>query len=786
MTFANITREPADDWIGTGIAETVSSDLKNIHGLTVIGRARVYDALRNLSTNAHLNDSLAIDIGRRLGATWVVVGGFQRIGELVRITANFVDVATGAVRRTVKVDGRIDDIFALQDKIVYELSQGLNVALRGTEVAEIERQETRSVEAYESYARGMMNLRQATRDSIDRAIAAFEDATRHDPEYAIAWAALGGAYGLKGAFLSMPDLLDKAIEIERRALAIDPELADAHMWLGAALLSLGTHRRGDRRDPRGDPPRAGQRPGAPGAGARLLGRQGGLRRGDPGVRARDRAESRGRLLVPAARRCCSPGKGSTSAPRKICRRAVELQEQYISGNAGLQIVGAHARLGYVYYLQGRYDEALREYEREMAFIGSSDHALRERTAIELNVKIGAAYHRQGRPDEADAAFRSRAARRSTRVSRKGADDPFTRYYIACLLALRGDADRAFDSLERVAAMLPALTAARARRDPDLDVAARRSALRRDCAQVSFAPVATMYDVVIVGGGPAGLSAALMLGRCRRSVLVCDNGTPRNDASHAMHGYLTRDGMPPAEFLRLAREELEQYDTVELRDVEVDRRRVPVRRPVRRHARDGRRQSRSRKLLIATGVVDNVPDDRGLPRAVRPQRVPLPVLRRLGGARPAAGDLRPRRARLRPVARADRLEPRSRAVHRRPVRRSTRTSLERLARNGIAVREERVARLEGNGDGVLQRDRVRDGEPLAAARAVLHHRPVPAVGSARCAWAASSTTRAPSAPASTRPRTSPACSSPATRHAPCSGSWSPRPKAPKRPSRSTPT
>jgi serine/threonine protein kinase len=110
MTFTNITREPADDWIGTGIAETVSSDLKNIHGLTIIGRARVYDALRNVNTDAHLKDSLAIDIGHRLGATWVVVGGFQRIGERVRITANFVEVATGEVRRTVKVDGGIDDI----------------------------------------------------------------------------------------------------------------------------------------------------------------------------------------------------------------------------------------------------------------------------------------------------------------------------------------------------------------------------------------------------------------------------------------------------------------------------------------------------------------------------------------------------------------------------------------------------------------------------------------------------------------------------------------------------
>ena len=60
MTFANITREPADDWIGTGIAETVSSDLKNIDGLTVIGRARVFDALRNLSSDTRVDDSMAI------------------------------------------------------------------------------------------------------------------------------------------------------------------------------------------------------------------------------------------------------------------------------------------------------------------------------------------------------------------------------------------------------------------------------------------------------------------------------------------------------------------------------------------------------------------------------------------------------------------------------------------------------------------------------------------------------------------------------------------------------
>jgi thioredoxin reductase len=118
-----------------------------------------------------------------------------------------------------------------------------------------------------------------------------------------------------------------------------------------------------------------------------------------------------------------------------------------------------------------------------------------------------------------------------------------------------------------------------------------------------------YDCIIVGAGPAGLSAALMLGRCRRAVLVCDIGNPRNARSSGLHSYLTRDGIVPAEFVELGRQEIQRYPSVEFRSVEVldatastDGFRVVC--------ADGRQLS-ARKLLLATGVVDELPDVEGL-------------------------------------------------------------------------------------------------------------------------------------------------------------------------------
>jgi thioredoxin reductase len=114
----------------------------------------------------------------------------------------------------------------------------------------------------------------------------------------------------------------------------------------------------------------------------------------------------------------------------------------------------------------------------------------------------------------------------------------------------------------------------------------------------------MWDVIIVGAGPAGLSAALLLGRSRRRVLICDEGQPRNAASKAMHGFLTRDGIAPSEFLKIAREELLKYDSLEFRNIAVlDAEKQSTCFEV--SLPQGKKEQ-CKKLLLATGMVDDLP------------------------------------------------------------------------------------------------------------------------------------------------------------------------------------
>ncbi|MEA2604670.1 MAG: hypothetical protein QOF89_5662 [Acidobacteriota bacterium] len=222
----------------------------------------------------------------------------------------------------------------------------------------------------------------------------------------------------------------------------------------------------------------------------------------------------------------------------------------------------------------------------------------------------------------------------------------------------------------------------------------------------------LYHVLIVGGGPAGLSAALVLGRARRRVLVLDSGQPRNAPSSAAHSVFTRDGTPPRELLRFGREDLRPYDGVEIRDAEVT---DVVREEDGGFSAvlaDGSRL-RGRKLLLATGMREKLPAIEGMQELWGTGVLHCPYchgweVRDLPLALYARGDF---------------------AMHFAAILRGWSHDLvicsngpadlgeeerQKLARYGIGLREEVIVRLEGHPggeDGSLERIVFADGSVL---------------------------------------------------------------------------
>ena len=234
MDFANLTGDEASTWLASGIAETVTNDLRTLDGLQVIDRWQVVEA----SGDA---DGSPVSLATAVKADLVVVGSYQRVADRLRVTARILDARTGDTVANAKADGQLNTIFELEDQIVQQFSVGLGVAV---DTGQIPSRETSSLDAYRAATEGYVQLQTLDANLLPAAVASFREAVTLDQSYALAYAGLANAeHALyeRTRSANRPDRtrLESALLHAQRAVELNERSADAHATVGFLLVSAG-------------------------------------------------------------------------------------------------------------------------------------------------------------------------------------------------------------------------------------------------------------------------------------------------------------------------------------------------------------------------------------------------------------------------------------------------------------------------------------------------------------------------------------------------------------------
>jgi len=226
VEFRNVSSDPTIDWLGTGIADTLGAELQKIPSLRVVSRHRVREAAERLGT-----ESPDADLGRAVKAHWLVSGSYQRSENRLRITPGLLYVPNEEVVALGKVDGRWEEIFEVQDRVVQQVVEHLPLQTDRNAMTHVAVPETLRVEAYEQYALGRQKMMGLGKDSLEEAREHFERAVALDAHYAAAYSALGCVHAFRFIRRTDPEDLTRATRYLERALTLDPELGEPYPFL---------------------------------------------------------------------------------------------------------------------------------------------------------------------------------------------------------------------------------------------------------------------------------------------------------------------------------------------------------------------------------------------------------------------------------------------------------------------------------------------------------------------------------------------------------------------------
>jgi len=228
LDFANLSGNPEDAWISSGVAESVASDLARVQGLRVIARERVFKARAAAGDGAD-----ALEVGHLLGCRWILSGGVQRSGVSLRLTARLTEVPTGVVLASEKIDGTLESIFAMQDRLSESVAARLERS--APDLATPTGPEP-TVRAYELYARAKRLADRLEKGTFEQAQELFEEAIALEPRHALALAGLAKVHAMKFTYTTDPGELELAAAYGRRSVEADASVAEPHCWLSYALF----------------------------------------------------------------------------------------------------------------------------------------------------------------------------------------------------------------------------------------------------------------------------------------------------------------------------------------------------------------------------------------------------------------------------------------------------------------------------------------------------------------------------------------------------------------------
>lgn len=227
LYFENLSGDKEDEYFRDGMTEDVITELAKIKGLRLFPRSTMF-VFRDTRLPVR-------EVGRQLGAAFVLEGSVRRSGDYLRITARLAETCTGHSVWTERYDRRLEDVFDIQDEIAQDIARALRVVLTEKEKHEIEKVPTNNVQAYDFYLRGRQYFHQMRRQSLEFARQMFARAMFMDPEYARAHAGVADCCSFLYMWCEAGDAnLREALAASLRAVNLDPQSSEAHASRGFA------------------------------------------------------------------------------------------------------------------------------------------------------------------------------------------------------------------------------------------------------------------------------------------------------------------------------------------------------------------------------------------------------------------------------------------------------------------------------------------------------------------------------------------------------------------------